>query len=42
MDTVFENRTKDLDFSGKRVLITGAASGIGAEMAKLLVSMELP
>ena len=26
--------TKDLDFSGKRVLITGAASGIGAEMAK--------
>ena len=27
-------RTEDLDFSGKRVLITGAASGIGAEMAK--------
>ena len=26
--------TEDLDFSGKRVLITGAASGIGAEMAK--------
>ena len=25
---------KDLDFNGKRVLITGAASGIGAEMAK--------
>tara|TARA_B100000609_G_C17220103_1_gene439442 strand:- start:93 stop:839 length:747 start_codon:yes stop_codon:yes gene_type:complete len=25
---------EDLDFSGKRVLITGAASGIGAEMAK--------
>ena len=30
---VFEDRTEDLDFSGKRVLITGVA-GIEVEMAK--------
>ena len=26
--------TRDLDFSGKRILVTGAASGIGREMAR--------
>ena len=32
------NLAKDLDFSGRRVLVTGAANGFGAAMAECFVA----